>query len=435
MNANIRKLALDFGQSWMWPLAILTALTCDFAFLLHPAFSAIFTGGMLLTLQGTFSAPKVALWRALPVTDREIGRARWWQMIGIPGVAILALMALAIALHVLAGSMGWIRHAALPDTTTLLQGVLGQFFYPVFMTIFTLATAFARTTRSPLAVVAMIAIWIPFLAVFPLPNVTPLSLETRALWLGSGGLLIGAVLYVTAPYWPQPIVQPLQLTIGGNNGRAAMSGRAGQSGWANLCGMALVPPVLALSAIMAFWFVVVLALNLHRMVAIQVYQFVPFVVILQMTRFNDAILRLLRSLPGSALQLTAYLFFLPLALLAAVISSVSLLLMPWLTGNAPQLDVVAIAAALLVSAPVLPAALGLRQMAMSFAVSLPMVLVPLIRFGWDYLPAPWQDEKLLLAATAAMILAGFFWMQARISRGMSVYRFQPFIAPRWRGND
>jgi hypothetical protein len=64
-----------------------------------------------------------------------------------------------------------------------------------------------------------------------------------------------------------------------------------------------------------------------------------------------------------------------------------------------------------------------------------MVLVPLIRFGWDYLPAPWQDEKLLLATTAAMILAGFFWMQARISRGMSVYRFQPFIAPRWRGKD
>ena len=33
------------------------------------------------------------------------------------------------------------------------------------------------------------------------------------------------------------------------------------------------------------------------------------------------------------------------------------------------------------------------------------------------------------------MVLGFFWMHARISRGMRVYRFQPFVAPRWRGND
>jgi len=122
-------------------------------------------------------------------------------------------------------------------------------------------------------------------------------------------------------------------------------------------------------------------------------------------------------------------------LLAAASASVSLFLMPWLSGDPPQLDVVALAAALLVSAPVLPAALGLRQMAMGLVVSLTMVLVPLIRFGWHYVPPPWQNENLLLAATAAMILAGFFWMHIRISRSTSVYRFQPFVEPRWRGND
>jgi hypothetical protein len=30
---------------------------------------------------------------------------------------------------------------------------------------------------------------------------------------------------------------------------------------------------------------------------------------------------------------------------------------------------------------------------------------------------------------------GFFWMYMQISRGTRVYRLQPFVAARWRGND
>ncbi|HEX4026477.1 MAG TPA: hypothetical protein VHX18_02575 [Rhizomicrobium sp.] len=435
MNGNIRKLALDFGFRWFWPLAILSALICDFGFLLRPQSSTAFSG-MLLALQGTFSAPRVPLWRTLPVTDKEIGRARWWQMIGIPGLAILAIMALAMALYSLVTAMGWSRHAMLPDAPTLLEGMLGQFFYPVLLAIFMLVSTFARSARSPLAVAAMVLVGIMYLASFSSPHLLPyLSLQTHALWFGLASLLTAAILYVTAPKWPQPVIQPLQLDIGGNNSRAVMSDRAGQGGWTALCGMALLRPALMLAMLLVLWISMTLALKLDRIFVLQLRSFIPLVVILQATQLNATALRMLRALPGSTLRLTAYLFLLPLALVAVAICSFFLALEPWLTGEAPRIDMVVLSAVLFASALALPAALAARQVVMSLIVMLPLALVPLIEFGWNYVPSPWRDERLLAGLAAVAICAGFFWMHARISRGMRVYRFQPYIAPRWRGND
>jgi hypothetical protein len=432
MTGNVRKLAFDLGFLGLLPFLILVALSSDYLYLSDNQLSIAMNGGFMFALLGNSSRGKTALWRTLPVTDREIGRARWWQAIGLPGIGIVVTMGAGLALNALITAAGWAHLPPPPGAGDILRALLVQFFYPVFFTVASLATIFARTRRSPFAYLAAVAVWAPWLLV--LTHTVPMPAQDRLLLLGPIGVLTAIILYATAPSWPQPPAQPLQLDLGGGN-RVSTSRRPGQNGWASLCGMALIRPVLALAAVMAFWVAAVLALNLRDMVDILVYQFIPFAVIQLMARFNAGVLRLLRPLPGSAVQLTAYLFLLPLALLAAASASVSLLVMPWLTGEAPQLDVVALAAALLVSAPVLPAALGLRQMAMGLVVSLTMVLVPLIRFGWHYVPPPWQNENLLLAATAAMILAGFFWMHIRISRSTSVYRFQPFVEPRWRGND
>ncbi len=434
MTASIRKLALDPGPAWVLPFQIISVLAFDYLYLVRPDNGTFITAGVMLSLQASFALPKVALWRNLPVTAREIGQARWWQMIGLPGMAIIVLMAVAMALHAGAVALGWTHYADTPGVRALLACLLGQFFYPVFVTVFMLALNQARTTRSPLAIAGVIAVWIPVLA-FVRQTSLGLPLQDSALALGLVALAVATVLYFTAPRWPLPVVQPMQIDFGRGKERGPASGQSGQGGWASLCLTALSRTGLMLGAVLALQSLIILMLHMTEGVNFQLLQFVPFIVIWQMTLFNAQSLRLLRALPGTSLQLTAYLFLLPLALLAATVCAVSWLLLPLLTQTEPEMDMVALAIILLVSALVLPAALSLRQTAMGLVLSLTLVLVPVMRFAWNYLPSPWQDERLLIGLSIAAMVLGFFWMHARISRGMGVYRFQPFVAPRWRGND
>lgn len=433
MSANVRKLAFDVGLRWMVPFQILLALAVDYFFVLNGTSSGVMSGGVMLALQGTGTNNKVALWRTLPLTRKEIGRARWWQMTGLPGVGIIVVMAAAIVLHALMTALGWAQLPARLGAGSIMRALLLQFFYPVFLTVFSLAITFARGSRSLLAYTVAIAVWAPWLLL--LPHIIPLPAQTRLLLLSLTGVVTAIILYVTAPGWPEPVTQPVQLDLGARGGRAVTPGRAGQGGWLALCGMALARAGLGLAAILAFYTVIALALNMRNLATIQVQQFIPFVVILLISQLNAMALRQLRALPGSALELSAYLFLLPLAVLAVASCGVSMVLLPWLTHVPSSFDLVTASVILLVSAPLLPAVLGARQVVMSLAVSLTLVLVPLLTAVWRSVPPPWGDEKLLAGLTAAAICAGFFWMHLRISHGVSVYRFQPFVAARWRGED
>jgi hypothetical protein len=432
MTGNVRRLTFDYGHLWFWPLAISVALISDFDFLHRPDYAGSFIGGMMLALQGTFSAPKVPLWRTLPVTDADIGRARWWQLMGLPALALLAAMALAALLHLLLGATGGGRH--LPEASVILGSLVGQFFYPVLLTLFTLAITVARTTRSPLAFLATVALGCAYLASLRLPVLFPyLSQGARALWLGGATLLTAAVLYVTAPGWPQPVVQPIQIDTGMRGSSAGGGHKAGHGGWTALCGMALGRTALVLALVMALWAGLILALDLHHVLIMQFQLFIPVIVLTLITQLNATALRALRILPGTRLRLTAYLFLLPLAFVAAALCVFSLMLEPRLAQTAPKIDVVALSAAVLGSALVLPAALSVRQAAMGLVLTFCMIPVPLIEFGWDYMPPPWRDDRLLAGLAALAIGGGFFWMYRQISRGTQVYRLQPFMAARWRG--
>jgi hypothetical protein len=434
MTANVRKLALDFSFPWLVPVQILIALTVDLGFLQRPDLGSAMTSGVMLALQGTATNSKVALWRTLPLTHGEVGRARWWQMIGLPGIAIIVLMGAALVLHALLIAGGSVRQPVRPGAAVILLCLLVQFFYPVFLTLFGLAVTFARITRSAIAYAALVGVWAPWLLL--LANVTPgLSAGTRMLALGLVGTVAAAILYVTAPLWPQPVTQPMQLEFGGDGaGRSGRAKRAGQRGWAALCGMALLRPALMTGAILFIWTAMVLALKLDGSIVLQLRYFIPFIVILQITQFNAAVLRALRILPGSTVSLTAFLFLLPLTFVALLICCVSLILGPLLTGAAPRIDMVALSAALVSSALALPAALGMRQAAIGLVVMLPMALFPLIVLGWDLVPPPWHDGRLLGAITAAVGSAGFLWMHVQIGRGTRVYRLQPFVPASWRGD-
>jgi hypothetical protein len=434
MTANVRKLALDPGPAWVLPIQILAVLLFDYSYLSAPNSSIFLTGGVMLSLQTSFALPKVALWRTLPVTEREIGQARWWQMIGLPGLGVIIVMALALVLHAMTVALGWTPDVAAPGALALLTCLLGQFFYPVFMTLFMLAINQARITRSPLTIAGVIAVLIPVIA-FLWQVTHGLPLQEATLGLGLIALPVAAVLYYTASHWPAPVTQAMQMDLSRGEAAAPASGRSGQGGWLSLCLMALSRTGLMVAGVLTLQSLALVMLHISDSADFQLLQFVPFIVIWQTTLFNAQSLRLLRALPGSSLRLTAYLFLLPLALLALAVCAVSWLLLPLLTQTEPAMDMVALAIILMVAAVLLPAALSLRQTAMGLILSLSLIIVPVMRLSWHYVPAPWHDERLLAVLSIATMALGFFWMQARISRGMGVYRFQPFIAPRWRGND
>jgi hypothetical protein len=387
----------------------------------------------MLSLQATATANRIGLWRILPVSRREIGQARWWQMIGLPGVGIVATMAAALLLHAVLSAIGWNHLPLRADTMAIICDLLLPFFYPVFLTMFSLAITVARVTRSPLAYAAMILVWAPWLLLIP-HAVRDLSAQTRILALGLAGLVIAAILCVTALRWPLPITQPLQLEVGGEKQGVPLR-PAGQGGWIALWGMAAMRPAAMISIILVAYIGAILALRLDRILFMQLEFFVVVMLLQTITAFNANALRVLRALPGSALTLTAYLFLLPLALVAASACFFSLVLEPWLMADIPLIDIVALSATLCVSALVLPAALGSRQTAMSLIIWLSMIPVGVLRFSWAHVPPPWHDERLLTGLSIASMALGFFWMHARISRGTRVYRFQPFVAPRWRGRD
>jgi hypothetical protein len=387
----------------------------------------------MVSLQATAAYNRVALWRALPVSRQEIGQARWWQMIGLPGAGIVAAMATAILLHVMLSAVGW-NHAPLrADVIAIVCDLLLPFFYPVFLTVFSLAIAVARVTRSPLAYAATILVWAPWLLL--IPHAVPfLPSQTRILALGLAGLIIAAILSTTALRWPLPITQPLQLDIGGKGkwGNTILR-PAGQGGWIALYTMAAVRPAIIVSLPLVAYLGAILAFRLDRILFMQLEYFVTVMVLMQLTAFNANALRVLRALPGSALVLTAYLFLLPLALVAASVFFFSQVLEPWLMDDIPLLDIVALSATLCVSALVLPAALSMRQTAMSLTIWLSMIPVGILRFSWAHIPPPWHDERFLEGLALLAVCGGFFWMRARISRGSKVYRLQPLVPARWRG--
>lgn len=433
MTGSVRKLALDFGFRWLVPFQFLVALTSDYFYLFDHQLSGLMTGGVILALQGTGTYNRIALWRTLPVTRREIGQARWWQMTGLPGLGIALVMCASLALHAVMSAMGWTHLPIRANAEGIARGLLLQFFYPVFLTVFSLTINFARASRSPFAYAATVLVWAPWLLLFP--NVTPLPAQDRFLLLGLIGVATAVILYVAARHWPLPVTQPVQVELGQGDDRARTSAPAGHGGWTLLSGMALANIAIVLVPIMALYVIAILALNLRHIVLTQMQMFIPFIVISQITRFNGTAMRVLRALPGSASALSVYLFFLPLALLAAIAVLYSLILEPWLTGNAPQFDIVTVSAVLFISALVLPAALAVSQTALGLILGASMVLMVLIPFGWQYVPPPWNDARLLAGLTLLMIGAGFCWTHAQVSRGVRIYSFQPFMPARWRGKD
>src|SRR6478735_5377473 len=91
--ASVRRLVLDISPLMAGYLLFQAALGLflDFIWVRHPFGNPMLLPGVLLALNGSMIAPKVPLWRTLPVTARDIDRARWWHSVGVPA-SVMALL-------------------------------------------------------------------------------------------------------------------------------------------------------------------------------------------------------------------------------------------------------------------------------------------------------------------------------------------------------
>lgn len=433
MSGAVRKLALDIGFRWLIPFVVLIALMSDYFFLSDGQVMIAMNGGLMFALLGNSARGRIALWRVLPVTEREIGQARWWQTIGLPGIGIVVTMAAALALCPVFAALGWLHLPLRAGAGDILRALLLQFFYATFFTVFSLAVIFAQNRRTPLAYLLVVAVWAPW--VLLLAHNVPGPLQDRFLVLSLIGMAAAVILYGTASRWPQPGTQTSQTDLDGGAGHADRSAPSGHGGWLLLYRLALTRALVVLVPVLALYVAAILALDLRQTDQAQIELFLPLIIVTQITQFNSIALRVLRALPGSTHALTSYLFLLPLALLAATTAACSLFLKSWLSGSVPQIDAVALAAVIFASALTLPAALAVSQAATTLVILPCAALIALIWYGWPYLPASWQDERLLIVGTLLSVGTGYFWMHARISKGTRVYHYQPVAPARWRGAD
>jgi|GEM_PF-6214253 len=122
MSATVRRLVCDVPLRWLLVIALeaTAILIVDVAWLLGLIIPRVTLGllvGMGVMALGQASL-KLPIWRLLPVSRRQIARARWWLSVGGPLALLVAGLAVALAV---VEAMGWLR-AAPVQIAALLGG-------------------------------------------------------------------------------------------------------------------------------------------------------------------------------------------------------------------------------------------------------------------------------------------------------------------------
>ena len=99
MSANVRRLVFDTHPAWfaysitMW----LFVVGMDYLWLLWRPSSSQLTYILTTAMPMMGYMRKAALWRLLPVSSHEIGRAQWWVLLGRPACTLIAGLLIAAA--------------------------------------------------------------------------------------------------------------------------------------------------------------------------------------------------------------------------------------------------------------------------------------------------------------------------------------------------
>jgi hypothetical protein len=125
MSATVRRLVCDVPLRWLLVIALQATaiLVMDVAWLLGPMprVALVFVALSFLVSLGVMAlgraSLKLPIWRLLPVSRRQIARARWWLSVGGPLALLVAGLAVALAV---VEAMGWLR--ATPAQIAALLG-------------------------------------------------------------------------------------------------------------------------------------------------------------------------------------------------------------------------------------------------------------------------------------------------------------------------
>jgi len=426
--SKMARLVLDIGPwfkvLFLFQLAI--GFSLDLLWLSRPQFSPPALVGLFLGMTGVMSAPKVALWRILPVTRIEIDRARWWQMIAVPALLLALLLIVPALLMAAKGTL----------TTTPMDVVLawgGQCAVAAAFTAYTvvlplLARRFGRA-GGVLAFLLFLVI-VRFSIFFRQPN----DNSTHSLFAAAAlaAAAIAAILYALAGRWPPPAA----------SGWAQGHGLAANvNWWTETTGPAVrpsqpshVPPWIIFLTIQwpvtAFGLLGTAAypLFMQWMTGDYHIRFANFawaglmMPISALAYGGVAAIRALRALPLSALRLTGWLFLTQTGLMLLSLLVCEIVVTVW--DGRPVWMCLPLALPGLCIALLLRFGTKLIQVMVAIAIILLQIMLGLDR---------WLRPQTSLAATALVLGLCFAWTWWELAKGRNAYRLMPLQPFRWRG--
>ncbi len=411
MSATVRRLVCDVPLRWLLVIALQASaiLVMDVAALLGPiprvALIFLVALGPLALSQTSLKLP---VWRLLPVSRRQIARARWWLSVGGPLVLLVAGLAVALAV---VEAMGLLR--ATPTQIAALLG--GECALALAVPIISVAGGLGARMTS---LITLAGAAILMALAFSRPGLI-FGLAAGAVALAGAA---AAYLFPRTTLLDAPVLPPRRQAGAGRDSRHMM-------GWTALSRPFLIDAaVFALGSIGIFAIMRAIAPQTNPLRDAGAAAMGAAMLVLAPMSFGTRIrqsARGLRLIPVSGLALVG--------ILAAVVASVQLVAFAafylfCLLSDGPADQALALLPLVIgAGACILGVTLrgwGQVTMVSSWPV---FALVSVLLVDWPPFAA------ISMALGAASLVMGWWWTHFELTRGSHVYRPLPTSVVTWRG--
>jgi hypothetical protein len=409
MSATVRRLVCDVPLRWLLVIALVATaiLVMDVNGLLGPmprvALGFLVALGPMALSQTSLKLP---VWRLLPVSQRQIARARWWLSVGGPLALLVAGLAVALAV---VEAMGLLR--ATPAQIAALLG--GECALALAVPVTSVAGGLGVRMTGLITL-----LWVTILAALAFSR------------LGSNfGLAAGAVILAgAAAAYLFPRTALLEAPAGPPRRQAGAGRRGHMKGWATLSRPFLIDAaVFAVSSIGVFVVMRMMTQQTNPLRDAGAAAMGVGMLALAPTAFGARIrqsARSLRLVPVSGLALAS--------ILVGAVASIQLLAFAAFylfcrLSHGPA-DQVLVLLPLVSGAGACVLGLTLRGWWQATIVLWPVfALVSALLVDWPAFAA------VSVALGMASLAAGWWWAHFELTRGSHVYRPGPMTVVTWRG--
>lgn len=410
---RLHRLVFDIGP-WArayWVFAIAVIGFIDFGWMPRPAMAPAMNGA-LVYVGSAMGTAKIAFWRSLPVSARDIDRARWWQAVGASGL-VLAFCLIA------AGLVAALRGLPLPTVAEMALAWSGQFAAAMAFLVWQLAMAIL-TARGRMAGGAASLLLLALL-VAGLNEATDFDAIQRIL-AGLASLAAAAFLYIGAGHWPAPVTD--FFAAAGSRRRPSSRTPKLFCGWAAFIAQRFFYAAAAWIAIGVLIAMLQWRFGIENAVTMMAWWCLAPGFVFAMS-LDAPSLRALRALPQSSLGLVSRLFAVQLGIEAAGVAIYEALDRTFGGKGLPMLFCLAL--------PGLMFAFTLRwgQRAASFAIG---AIGGMAGYALAAAGPSSSATWVLSGGEAVLLLAvAFVWSWWEVAKGHKAYRFVPMQITRWRG--